>query len=189
LISTDFSQTLSLDWDTSDYIKSLYTAYKVQPEKIHIVTNAITKVTSLMWSFHQKESDLHTLHAWIGVGSIFSRSKAVQFLDMIDSRLSVIESEFADVYFTMWGNNEPSTYTLRIRQYTNDHAFSGEVDFIERLKASQRNAIRILYNDLAQNTTRESSSEHLRRSMLYVLSLTVSSSELHGFRRSFRLII
>lgn len=68
------------DWDIKMYMQSLYSSFLLEPTILHAITDQFTYFTNLMWTFFDKNIDLHTGFSWIGCGSIFSRDNAVRHL-------------------------------------------------------------------------------------------------------------
>lgn len=81
------------DWDIRLYMRSLYSHFLLEPTILHSITDQFTYYTNLMWTFFDKDIDLHAGFSWIGCGSVFSRDVAVRhlkylnyFLDTNDNR-------------------------------------------------------------------------------------------------------
>jgi hypothetical protein len=68
------------DWDIKMYMRSLYASFLLEPTILHAITDQFTYFTNLMWTFFDKNIDLHTGFSWIGCGSIFSRDNAIRHL-------------------------------------------------------------------------------------------------------------
>ncbi|CAF4061365.1 unnamed protein product, partial [Adineta steineri] len=56
------------DWDASFYLKSLIADFRADPYVLHSVTDPGTFYTNLMWSYFDRDINLHTGFSWIGCG-------------------------------------------------------------------------------------------------------------------------
>jgi hypothetical protein len=72
------------DWNVSQYLKSLISSYRSDPNLLHSVTDAYTFYTNLVWTYIDSTIDLHTGFSWIGCGSIFLRQHAEQYLQLMN---------------------------------------------------------------------------------------------------------
>lgn len=72
------------DWDIKMYMKSLYSNFLLEPTILHSITDQFTYFTNLMWTFFDKNIELHTGFSWIGCGSVFSRENAVRHLKYLN---------------------------------------------------------------------------------------------------------
>jgi hypothetical protein len=80
------------DWDVKMYMRSLYSNFLLEPTILHSITDQFTYFTNLMWTFFDKDIDLHTGFSWIGCGSIFSRDNAVRHLKYLDYFLDTADN-------------------------------------------------------------------------------------------------
>jgi hypothetical protein len=80
------------DWDVRMYMRSLYSNFLLEPTILHSITDQFTYFTNLMWTFFDKDIDLHTGFSWIGCGSIFSRDNAVRHLKYLDYFLDTADN-------------------------------------------------------------------------------------------------
>jgi len=80
------------DWDIRMYMRSLYSNFLLEPTILHSITDQFTYFTNLMWTFFDKDIDLHTGFSWIGCGSIFSRDNAVRHLKYLDYFLDTADN-------------------------------------------------------------------------------------------------
>jgi hypothetical protein len=75
------------DWNTAHYLKSLIASFRSDPNLLHSVTDAYTFYTNLVWSYFDREIDLHSGFSWIGCGSVFLRQHAEHHLQLIQKFL------------------------------------------------------------------------------------------------------
>jgi hypothetical protein len=75
------------DWDVSQYLKSLISSFRSDPNLLHAVTNAYTFYTNLVWTYIDFAIDLHTGFSWIGCGSVFLRQHAQHYLQLMEKYL------------------------------------------------------------------------------------------------------
>jgi hypothetical protein len=75
------------DWNTAHYLKSLIASFRSDPNLLHSVTDAYTFYTNLVWSYFNREIDLHSGFSWIGCGSVFLRQHAEHHLQLIQKFL------------------------------------------------------------------------------------------------------
>ena len=71
------------DWDASDYMKTLISSFRSDPNLLHSVTNAVTYYNNMLWTFMDHGIDLHTGFSWVGCGSIFLREHAQRHLQLL----------------------------------------------------------------------------------------------------------
>ncbi|CAF1000345.1 unnamed protein product [Adineta steineri] len=75
------------DWDASFYLKSLIADFRADPYVLHSVTDPGTFYTNLMWSYFDRDINLHTGFSWIGCGSIFLREYAQRHIEYLHTYL------------------------------------------------------------------------------------------------------
>ena len=145
------------DWDTREYIQSLYLAFTRAPRSLHSVTDPYTLETNLEWSFRNEELNLHAGFSWIGCGSFFLKEHAVRFIDLMNELLDKEFRSIADVFFSLWMNQYPYQYAFAISQLTSDHAFSSEDGFNDLQTRAAVFAIRSMEKSLQGRMKRFSS--------------------------------
>lgn len=79
------------DWDTSKYVKTLIASFRSDPSVLHIATNDITYYNNMLWTFMDRQIDLHAGFAWIGCGSIFLREHAERHLQLLSTNFKYNE--------------------------------------------------------------------------------------------------
>lgn len=75
------------DWDISFYLKSLVFDFRTDPYILHSVTDPYTFYTDLIWTYFDKQIDLHAGFSWLGCGSVFLREYAVRHTHYLQTYL------------------------------------------------------------------------------------------------------
>lgn len=88
------------DWDASFYLNSLIADFRSDPHVLHSVTDPYTFYTNLVWTYFDRDIDLHTGFSWIGCGSIFLREYAQRHLQYLKTYLAKNRSESIQIIRT-----------------------------------------------------------------------------------------
>jgi histo-blood group ABO system transferase len=105
--SLDVCYLIDDDWMPM-HLASLYASFLRNPNSVHVITNPLTYLMDLRYSFFDWDNNLHAGFAWIGVGSMFARSAAVDFLEKWNSILPRgLYDGYEDIFFCFWMNNPP----------------------------------------------------------------------------------
>ncbi|CAF1162573.1 unnamed protein product [Adineta steineri] len=104
-------------WDASFYLKSLIADFRADLYVLHSVTDPGTFYRNLMWSYFDKNINLHTGFSWIGCGSIFLREYAQRHIRYLHAYLKDNRNlvQLSDVFFSIWLNDIPSQFNIDIR--------------------------------------------------------------------------
>lgn len=143
------------DWNVQHYLKAMHYAFCLNPEFIHTI------VGELSWIMHKAETrkcintgkNLQAEFSFIGAGTMFAKSFAVQHLKYIDEYYDEEQSGYADVGFTLFTNQPYIEIQVSLSHSGLDHdddvAFSNETDFdsgIYKAITASRKALRHFSN-------------------------------------------
>ncbi|EFC38181.1 predicted protein [Naegleria gruberi] len=148
------------DWDITRYANALLADFYNEPSVMHSVTEPYTYYTNLVWSFYDSNINLHTAFAWIGCGSMFLKSLAVNHLQKVDKFLESNPKlknlvPLSDIFFSIWQNNAPSQIVANIAEISVEKenvAFSSQGGFLQLQHESSMMAIKILHDELTYNS-------------------------------------
>ncbi|CAF0966015.1 unnamed protein product [Adineta steineri] len=156
------------DWDASFYLKSLIADFRADPYVLHSVTDPGTFYTNLMWSYFDRDINLHTGFSWIGCGSIFLREYAQRHIEYLHTYLKNNRNliHLSDVFFSIWLNDIPSQFNMNIRNLPGSHtgaSFSSSSNFLQYQHQSSVLAIRILEHHLRSNQSNNTNNTQFTR--------------------------
>jgi len=89
-------------------LNGLYASYLKDPEVLHVTTDTDTQLINAKWMFFDPSIDMHTGFAWLGSGSFVKRSRASEFLSLLEKLLED-EQDLAELVFSLWMNEVPFT--------------------------------------------------------------------------------
>ncbi|CAF1016228.1 unnamed protein product [Adineta steineri] len=172
------------DWDASFYLKSLIADFRADPYVLHSVTDPGTFYTNLMWTYFDKNINLHTGFSWIGCGSIFLREYAQRHIQYLHTYLKNNRNliHLSDVFFSIWLNDIPSQFNMYIRnlpQSRTGSSFSSSSNFLQYQYQSSILAIRILEYNLRWNQSNNKNNIKFSRTQKRRFPYYVKSSNLN----------
>lgn len=138
------------DWSVKHYLKAMYKAFCLNPDIIHIATGELTWALR-KWETRKcinKDAGLQAEFSFICGGAMYKKSFAIEHLKYIEKYFNTVQSNFADVGFTLFTNQPYIEIQVSLSKTGldagSDVAFSSDLNFyteVQDATAASRKAL------------------------------------------------